>query len=165
MSHIATNASAKQGKAGFTENLEEMTNVIPLFDTIVKEIPAPTADVNAPLQVSVANVSYDNYKGKTAIGRIVRGTLKPGAVAWINRDGKTTQAKVTSVMIFDGMSKKEVTEAEAGEIVAFAGIEGINIGETIADLNVPEALPVMKIEEPTVKMTFGVNTSPFSGKE
>ncbi len=158
-------ASAKQGKAGFTENLEEMTNVIPLFDTIVKEIPAPTADVNAPLQVSVANVSYDNYKGKTAIGRIVRGTLKPGAVAWINRDGKTTQAKVTSVMIFDGMSKKEVTEAEAGEIVAFAGIEGINIGETIADLNVPEALPVMKIEEPTVKMTFGVNTSPFSGKE
>ncbi len=158
-------ASAKQGKAGYTENLAEMTNVIPLFDTIVKEIPAPTADVNAPLQVSVANVSYDNYKGKTAIGRIVRGTLKPGAVAWINRDGKTSQAKVTSVMIFDGMSKREVPQAEAGEIVAFAGIEGINIGETIADLNAPEALPVMKIEEPTVKMTFGVNTSPFSGKE
>lgn len=158
-------ASAKQGKAGYTENLAEMTNVIPLFDTIVKEIPAPTADVNAPLQVSVANVSYDNYKGKTAIGRIVRGTLKPGAVAWINRDGVTAQAKVTSVMVFDGMSKKEVPEAEAGEIVAFAGIEGINIGETIADLNAPEALPVMKIEEPTVKMTFGVNTSPFSGKE
>ena len=158
-------ASAKQGKAGYTENLAEMTNVIPLFDTIVKEIPAPTADVNAPLQVSVANVSYDNYKGKTAIGRIVRGTLKPGAVAWINRDGVTAQAKVTSVMVFDGMSKKEVPEAEAGEVVAFAGIEGINIGETIADLNAPEALPVMKIEEPTVKMTFGVNTSPFSGKE
>ncbi|MBU1034806.1 GTP-binding protein, partial [Patescibacteria group bacterium] len=158
-------ASAKQGKAGLTENLADMKDVAPLFDTIIKEIPSPSSDANAPLQVSVANVSYDNYKGKTAIGRVVRGTLKPGIVAWINRDGVIAQAKITSVMVFDGMGKRDVPEAPAGEIVAFTGIDGINIGETIADPNTPEALPVMKIEEPTVKMTFGVNTSPFSGKE
>jgi GTP-binding protein len=158
-------ASAKQGKAGVETDLSKMTDIRPLFDMIVKEIPAPTADASAPLQVSVANVSYDNYKGKTAIGRVVRGTIKPGPVAWINRDGVKAAAKITSVMVFEGMGKREVPEALAGEIVAFSGIEGINIGETIADPANPEALPVMKIEEPTVKMTFGVNTSPFNGKE
>lgn len=158
-------ASAKQGKAGLEANLETMTNVHPLFETVIKEIPAPKVDVNGNLQVSVANVSYDNYKGKTAIGRVVRGTFKPGQVAWINRDGKMAPAKITSIMVFDGMKKVEVQQAEAGEIVAFAGVENINIGETIADPANPEALPVMKIEEPTVKMTFGVNTSPFAGQE
>lgn len=158
-------ASAKQGKAGLEPNLETMTNVHPLFETVIKEIPAPASDTQGSLQVSVANVSYDNYKGKTALGRVVRGTFKPGQVAWINRDGKQAPAKITSVMVFDGMKKVEVTEAPAGEIVAFSGVEGINIGETIADPLNPEALPVMKIEEPTVKMTFGVNTSPFAGQE
>jgi GTP-binding protein len=142
-----------------------MTDIKPLFETVIKEVSAPIVDITAPLQVSVANVSYDNFKGKTAIGRVVRGTFKPGAVMWINRDGKSAQAKVTSIMAFDGMKKVEIPEAPAGEIVAFAGIDGINIGETIADLNNPEALPVMKIEEPTVKMTFGINTSPFAGQE
>ncbi|MCC7357166.1 translational GTPase TypA [Candidatus Uhrbacteria bacterium] len=158
-------ASAKQGKAGLEPNLETMSNVHPLFETVIKEIPAPISDTQGSLQVSIANVSYDNYKGKTALGRVVRGTFKPGQVAWINRDGKQTLAKITSVMVFDGMKKIEVTEAPAGEIVAFSGIEGINIGETITDPLNPEALPVMKIEEPTVKMTFGVNTSPFAGQE
>ncbi len=158
-------ASAKQGKAGLEPNLEAMTNVHPLFETVIKEIPAPISDTQGSLQVSVANVSYDNYKGKTALGRVVRGMFKPGQVAWINRDGKQAAAKITSVMVFDGMKKIEVTEAPAGEIVAFSGVEGINIGETIADPLNPEALPVMKIEEPTVKMTFGVNTSPFAGQE
>jgi GTP-binding protein len=158
-------ASAKQGKAGLEADLSKMTDIRPLFDVVINEVPAPKSDPNGDLQVSVANVSYDNYKGKTGVGRVVRGTLRPGPVAWINRDGVKTNAKVTSLMIFEGMGKREVQEAPAGEIVAFAGIEGVNIGETIADLNNPEALPVMKIEEPTVKMTFGVNTSPFSGKE
>jgi GTP-binding protein len=158
-------ASAKQGKAGTETDLSKMTDIRPLFDVVVKEIPQPVVDATGPLQVSVANVSYDNYKGKTGVGRVVRGTLKPGAVTWINRDGKSAPAKVTSIMVFEGMGKREVTEAPAGEIVAFAGIEGVNIGETIADITNPEALPVMKIEEPTVKMTFGVNTSPFNGKE
>jgi GTP-binding protein len=158
-------ASAKQGKAGPENDLSKMVDIKPLFETIVKEIPAPQADAEGPLQVSVANISYDNYKGKTAIGRVVRGVLRPGSVAWINRDGKVAPAKITSVMSFMGMGKIEVPEAMAGDIVSFAGIADINIGETIADPEKPEALPVIKIEEPTVKMTFGVNTSPFSGQE
>ncbi|MBI5654634.1 translational GTPase TypA [Candidatus Uhrbacteria bacterium] len=158
-------ASAKQAKAGWEPNLGVMTDIKPLFQTIIEEIPAPSADPNGSLQVSVANVSYDNYKGKMGIGRVRRGVFKPGNVAWINRDGKVAPAKVTSVMIFDGMGRIEVTEAPAGEIVAFAGIEGVNIGETLADPANPEALPVLKIEEPTVKMTFAVNTSPLGGQE
>jgi len=158
-------ASAKQGKAGLEADLSKMTDVKPLFETILKEIPEPKADATGTLQVSVANVGYDQFKGKTAIGRVVRGVFKPGAVAWINRDGKIATAKVTSIMLFDGFKKVDVAEAPAGEIVAFSGIENINIGETIADPANPEALPVMHIEEPTVKMTFGVNTSPFAGQE
>jgi GTP-binding protein len=158
-------ASAKQGKAGMETDLSKMTDIKPLFETVIKEVAEPKVDVTAPLQVSVANVSYDNFKGKTAIGRVVRGTFKPGPVMWINRDGKSAQAKITSIMVFDGMKKVEISEAPAGEIVAFSGIDGINIGETIADLAKPEALPVIKIEEPTVKMTFGINTSPFAGQE
>ncbi|HVM90290.1 MAG TPA: translational GTPase TypA [Verrucomicrobiae bacterium] len=158
-------ASAKQGKAGLDTNLEAMTDIKPLFETILKEIPEPKADPNGPLQVSVANVSYDNYKGKMGIGRVVRGVFRPGPVTWINRDGKSAPAKITNLFTFTGLGKTEVTEAPAGDIVAFAGIEGLNIGETVADVTSPEALPVIKIEEPTVKMTFGVNTSPFAGQE
>jgi GTP-binding protein len=158
-------ASAKQAKAGLENNLEAMTDVKPLFETILKEIPEPLNDANGPLQVSVANVSYDNYKGKTGLGRVVRGTFRPGPVTWINRDGVAVAAKITTVYSFVGLGKAEVAEAPAGDIVAFAGIENLNIGETIADVNTPEALPVIKIEEPTVKMTFAVNTSPFAGQE
>lgn len=158
-------ASAKQGKAGLTEDLSTMTDVRPLFETILKEIPAPTNDSEGPLQVSVANVGYDNYKGKTAMGRVVRGVFRPGPVMWIDRDGKQTPAKITSIMGYLGMGRIEIQEARAGDVVSFAGIPAINIGETLADLDKPEALPVIKIEEPTVKMTFGVNTSPFGGQE
>ncbi len=158
-------ASAKQAKAGLENNLGAMTDVKPLFETILKEIPAPKADANGPLQVSVANISYDNYKGKTGLGRVVRGVFRPGPVTWINRDGIATPAKITNVFTFVGLGKAEVAEAPAGDIVSFAGIEGLNIGETVADANQPEALPVIKIEEPTVKMTFAVNTSPFAGQE
>ncbi|MDD2785741.1 MAG: translational GTPase TypA [Patescibacteria group bacterium] len=158
-------ASAKQGKAGVEADLSTMNGVTPLFDSIIKNIPAPKSDVEGPLQVSVVNVSHDNYKGRIAIGRVIRGVFRPGNVVWINRDGKSANAKITNISIFDGLERKEVDEAPAGEIVAFAGVENINIGETIADPANPEALPVMAIEEPTVKMTFGVNTSPMSGKE
>ncbi|MFA6504236.1 MAG: translational GTPase TypA [Patescibacteria group bacterium] len=158
-------ASAKQGKAGIEADLSTMNGVTPLFDSIIKNIPAPKSDVEGPLQVSVVNVSHDNYKGRIAIGRVIRGVFRPGNVVWINRDGKSANAKITNISIFDGLERKEVDEAPAGEIVAFAGVENINIGETIADPANPEALPVMAIEEPTVKMTFGVNTSPMSGKE
>ena len=156
---------AKQGKAGFDADLSKMTDIQPLFRTIIESIPAPKADASGPLQVSVANVSYDQFKGRIAIGRVVRGTFRPGPAARIDREGKLTTAKITNVMTFMGMQREDVPEARAGEIVAFAGVDDINIGETITDPAHPEALPVMKIEEPTVKMTFGVNTSPFAGKE
>lgn len=158
-------ASAKQGKAGMTNDLNAMTDIKAIFETVLKEIPEPKNDPNGPLQVSVANVSYDNYKGKTGLGRVVRGTFRPGPVAWINRDGKVAPAKISTLYTFIGLGKVETQEAQAGDIVAFAGIEQLNIGETIADVNNPEALPVIKIEEPTVKMTFAVNTSPFAGQE
>lgn len=158
-------ASAKQGKAGVEPDLASMIDVKPVFDAILKEIPEPKNDASAPLQVSVANISYDNFKGKIGVGRVVRGVFKPGTVAWINRDGKTSAAKISTVFSFMGLGKIEVQEAVAGDIVAFAGISDLNIGETIADPAHPEALPVIAIEKPTVKMTFGVNTSPFSGQE
>ncbi len=158
-------ASAKQGKAGLDTDLSKMTDIKPLFETIVNEVPKPNFDVNGPLQVSVGNISYDNYKGKMAIGRVVRGTFRPGPVMWINREGKQTPAKIANIMGFMGMNRIEIQSALAGDIVAFAGIPEINIGETIADMEKPEALPTIQIEEPTVKMTFGVNTSPLSGKE
>jgi len=158
-------ASAKEGKAGMHERLAEMENITPLFDTVLKEIPAPKNDPSGPLQVSVANVNYDNYKGKMGMGRVLRGAFRPGPVAWIDRDGKVSPAKVSTIFSFIGLEKIEVQEAEAGDIVAFSGIPELNIGETIADIKNPEASPVITIEEPTVKMTFSVNTSPFAGKE
>lgn len=157
-------ASAKQGKAGLEQDLSKMTDIRPIFETIVKEVSAPKVH-EGPLQVSIANVSYDNYKGKMAIGRIVRGTIKPGPVMWINREGKQVPSKVTNLLGFMGMVKVDIQEAQAGDIIALAGIPDINIGDTVADINQPEALPPITIEEPTVKMTFGVNTSPFAGEE
>ena len=158
-------ASAKLGKAGLEADLEKMTDIAPIFETVLKEISEPKNDANGPLQVSVANISYDSYKGKMGMGRIIRGTFKPGQVAWINREGKVAPAKITSLLTYIGLGTVEATEASAGDIVSFAGIPDLNIGETIADINQPDALPVIEIEQPTVKMTFGVNTSPFAGKE
>ncbi|MFZ6014769.1 MAG: translational GTPase TypA [Patescibacteria group bacterium] len=158
-------ASAKQGKSGADADLAKMTDIKPLFDCIINNIPAPHLDTEGALQVSVVNVTRDNYKGRLGIGRVRRGIFHPGAVMWIDRNGRQTPSKITYLMTFDGLNRKEVDEAPAGEVVAFAGIEDLNIGETIADLQNPEALPVVAIEEPTVKMTFSANTSPFSGNE
>lgn len=157
-------ASAKQGKAGLEPNLDSMTDIRTIFETIVREV-QPPAMHEGPVQMSVANVSYDNYKGKMALGRVVRGTLRPGPVTWIDRDGKSMPAKITNLMGFIGMGRTEIQEASCGEIVSVSGIAEVNIGGTIADAQEPEALPPITIEEPTVKMTFGVNTSPFAGQE
>ena len=159
-------ASAINGKAGLEPDINGMTDITPLLDQVVEHIPAVEADATTPLQISVVNVQYDNYKGRTAVGRIISGTVKKNqAVTHIDRDGKMSPAKVIAVQVFDGMGKREVEQAEAGEIVTIAGIENIQIGETVADAQNPVALPVMDIEKPTVKMTFGVNTSPFAGQE
>ncbi|MDO8598843.1 MAG: translational GTPase TypA [bacterium] len=159
-------ASGQQGKAGTTSDLGTMTSVEPLFEVIIREIPPPVADETAPAQFLAVNVAADNYKGKLAIGRLYRGTLHANMnVVHIDRSGAVHPAKLTALMAFDGLSRVEITDATAGDIVAVAGIPNISIGETIADPADPTPLPTIAIEEPTVEMTFGVNTSPFSGRE
>lgn len=159
-------ASGAQGKAGLDKDLEKMVNVQPIFETILKYIPAPQVDMSKPLQMLTVNLAYDNYKGKIAIGRIYSGELKKGMeVVHINRDGVAKKAQISAVMLFDGLAKVDAESATAGEIVAIGGIEDISIGETIADKDNPVALPTIDIEEPTVKMTFSVNNSPFAGRE
>ena len=158
-------ASAIAGKAGFEPSLESMKDVQPLFETIVKEIPEPQIGTG-PTQMLVVNVSYDNFKGQIAVGFLKAGSLgKNQQVMRIQTNGEMVPSKVAAVMTFDGLSRREVEQVRAGDIVAISGIEGIRIGETVADYENPVALPPIHIDEPTVKMNFSVNTSPFSGQE
>ena len=145
---------------------DEQKDLEPLFETIVQVVPPPLVNTEAPLQMLVAALDYDDYKGKYAIGRIVRGRVIPGTtVAQINREGEVSRQKINLIFAYKGLQRQEVPEALAGDIVAFTGIASVNIGETIADVDHPEALPTITISEPTLKMTFGVNTSPFAGRE
>ncbi len=138
----------------------------PLFQAILDHVPAPKVDLDAPLQLLVTNLSYDDYRGNTALGRIHAGRIQAGqALARITIEGQVLPERARYLYIFQGLEKVEVPQAEAGEIVAIAGLEGIAIGETLADPLNPVSLPPITVEEPTVRMTFGVNTSPFSGKE
>jgi GTP-binding protein len=123
-------------------------------------------DDEAPFQLLVTALDYDDYKGKYAIGRITRGRVRPGmSVMRIDREGEMTRSRVSLVFTYQGLGRLEVEEATAGDIVALTGIADVNISETLADAEQPEALPVIEIEQPTLKMTFGVNTSPFAGRE
>ncbi len=159
-------ASALLGKAGTEPDLAKMTDISPLLDLIIKFIPAPTGEDDAPLQMLVVSTVPDNFKGKIAIGRIYQGRIRKGEpVTHIKRDGSMAPAKITALMTFVGLERLEVEEAGAGDIAAIAGIPEVSIGETIAFKESPVALPVIGIEKPTVKMTFGVNTSPFAGRE
>jgi GTP-binding protein len=145
---------------------DERRDLEPLFETIIQTVPAPTVAVDAPLQMLVAALDYDDYKGKYAIGRIVRGRITANSnVARINREGEVSRQKINLVMTYKGLTRTEIPEALAGDIVALTGIADANIGETITDVNQPEALPTIAISEPTLKMTFAVNTSPFAGRE
>ena len=158
--------SGKLGKAGLNTDLNSMVDISPLFEKIVSYIPPATGDVSKPLQMLVTSISRDNHKGRVARGRIYRGRIRAGQeVMHINRHGQMKKFRLTSLVTFDGLDKTEVKEAQAGEIVAVAGIPEITIGETIAEIDKPMALPLLAIEEPTVKMTFNVNSSPFAGKE
>src|SRR5438876_5635481 len=158
-------AISREGVAMYHPD-DERVNLEPLFETIVNTIPAPVVDTEAPLQILVAALDYDDYKGKYAIGRIVRGRVSPNTfVAHINRDGVVSRQKINLVLTYKGLQRLEVPEALAGDIVALTGIANANIGETIADVDYPEALPTIAITAPTLKMTFGVNTSPFAGRE
>src|SRR3989344_7292698 len=158
-------ASALQGKAGLTPDLAAMENIAPVFDAIVAHIPAPQVK-DGPLQMLVVNVAYDSYKGQIAVGPLLSGVLKKNqAVMRIAADGTQVPAKITAVMTYDGLARIEADSVTAGDIVAVAGIEPVKIGETIADIDDPRQLPVIIIDEPTVKMNFSVNTSPFAGTE
>ena len=159
-------ASAKNGKAGLVPNLDEMTDITPVFETILKEIPAPSGDEDKPLQILTTTLSSDPHKGRISIGRIYNGKIKSGQeAAQITRDGEIKKFKVTSLMTFVGLDKAEVAEASVGDIVSIAGITTPVIGETIADPTAPIALPLLHIEEPTIRVAFMVNNSPFAGRE
>lgn len=157
--------SARSGVSGFSaEDLED--DLEPLFSTILKHIPAPSVERNAPLQILVTNLNYDDYVGKIVVGLINRGKIEEGEiVSLIKRDKRKVLFKVIKLYLFEGLKKKEVKKAESGEIVAIAGISDANIGETIACKEKPEALSKINIDEPTLTMDFIVNNSPFAGKE
>lgn len=157
-------ASARAGTASYTSDVQA-EDLKPLFETIIKEVPPPVVE-DGPLQVLVANIDFDNYMGTYAVGKIARGSVKVGeTVAIIRHDGAIDKAKIAKLYVYQGLKKVEAESASAGDIVAIAGLGNINIGETIADVVSPEQLPVIKIDEPTLSMTFMVNTSPFCGKE
>ena len=153
------------GRATLTPG-DEGFDLQPLFDKIVSYLPAPTIEPDAPTQMLVSTLGYDDYKGRIAIGRLSAGKIRGAQdVARIATDGTITPGKIAQVFVHQGLDRIETEEVEAGEIVAVTGLPEIFIGETIADPIQPQALPPIRVEEPTVRMTFGVNTSPFSGKE
>ena len=158
-------ASAKGGYAT-ADPATPGTDMSPLFEAILRLVPPPSGDPDAPLQMLVAALDYDNYLGQVALGRVTRGTLKlRDNVALLARGEEPSTHNLERIFVFRGMERVEVPEAKAGDIVAITGPEGVSIGDTIASLEHPEALPVIDIEEPTVRMTFGVSTSPFMGKD
>ncbi len=159
-------SSGKLGLAGLTPDLNTMTDISAVFNTIIKEVPAPSGDKDKPLQILVTTLSSDAHKGRIATGRIYNGTITSGQdVVQITRDNQRYTWKVTSLVTFEGLDKVETQKAQAGDIVAVAGIKDPVIGETISDLPTPTALPLLDIEEPTIRVNFMVNNSPFAGRE
>ncbi|MGH9943760.1 MAG: translational GTPase TypA [Pyrinomonadaceae bacterium] len=149
------------------KNLEDdSTTLRPLFEQIVETIPAPRAVRDDSLQLLVANLDYNEYVGRLAIGRIFSGEIAVGdTILVVRRDGTTQKTRISQLYAFEGLKRESVERAGVGEIVALAGIEGIEIGETITSVENPRPLPVIAVDEPTISMIFGVNTSPFSGRE
>jgi GTP-binding protein len=155
-------------RAGFAkkELEDDSTNMDPLFDTIVKNVKAPEGYLDMPLQMLVTTIDYNEYVGKIGIGKIQRGSIKKNQqVALVRKDGKIDNVKVSNIYVYNGLKKEETEEAKLGDIIAVSGIPDINIGETLSDINSPEALPFVEIDEPTLSMNFMVNDSPLAGKE
>ncbi len=156
------------GLAGFAkEKLEDESNTMqPLFEAILRHVPPPIGDITKPLQLQVTTLDYSDYLGRIVIGRIHNGVLKAGQqAALVKEDGSIVKSKISKLLGFEGLKRVEVEEAKAGEIVAVAGFADANIGETITCPNEPQALPLIKVDEPTLQMTFCVNDSPFAGQE
>ena len=157
-------AIAKEGRAG-TKPDELAGDLEPLFQAILESVPAPVVEPGG-FQMLVANRAYDDYTGTLAIGRISRGAVRPGDwIAVLNASGEARRAKVVQVLVYQGLQRLPVEKASAGDIVLLTGLEDIVIGDTLADPESPDPLPRIEIDEPTVRMTFGVNTSPFTGRE
>ncbi|MCB9064164.1 MAG: translational GTPase TypA [Chitinophagales bacterium] len=155
--------SSKQG--WFNTTLEPTEDITALMDTILEKVPEPKAE-EGTLQMQITSLDYSSFLGRIAIGKVARGTIKEGqSVSLCKVDGKIVRSKVKELYVFEGMGKKRVTEVHAGDLCAVVGIEGFQIGETIADAENPEALEVITIDEPTMNMQFSINNSPFFGKE
>ncbi len=158
-------ASAREGVSSL-DPYEMTPDMKPLFEAIIREIPAPEGDADAPLQLLVSNIEYDEYVGRIGIGRVERGKVKSGQQAVLcHQDGTTTNVKVSKLYEFEGLKRVECEDAEMGDLVCVSGIADINIGETICAPDHIEPLPFVKIDEPTVSMNFIVNNSPFAGRE
>ena len=157
-------AAARAGIAKM-DMADESENLNPLMDLLIKEIPAPTGDLNGPLQMMVTTLDSDEYIGKIAIGRVIRGSIKYGQNVVVLNGDVEKKGKVGRIYTYEGLKRVEVKEVGLGDIVAVTGLEDISIGQTIADAENPEALPSINIDEPTLSMVFGVNTSPFAGTE
>ena len=160
---LYTNAKAGVAK---TEHDGPGEDLRPLFDALVAHVPAPAGDAGGVLQLLIANLDYSDYLGRLAIGRVFSGRVRVGdTVAVAKRDGLLETTRVTKLFVFDGLERVATEEAAAGEIVALAGFEGIQIGETVTSAEKPDPLPPLHIDEPTIAMVFSVNTSPFAGRE
>jgi len=157
--------SSREGYA-ITDLKDEPKNLVPLFETIINNVPPPKGYMDKPLQFLVSNIDYDEYVGRIAIGRVERGKIKSGQPAVLcKKDGSVENVKISRLYTFNGLKRVEVPEAMLGDIIAVSGIDNITIGETVCDVAAPEPLPFVDIDEPTISMTFSVNTSPFAGRE
>jgi len=154
------------GKNGwFNDSLEQIDNINPLLDGILKHVPPPKVN-EGPLQMQITSLDYSSFLGRIAVGKVSRGTIKENQpIALMQADGSIKKMRIKELYVFEGMGKKKVTEVVAGDLCAVVGIEDFNIGDTIADVESPEALPVISVDEPTMNMLFSVNNSPFFGKD
>ncbi|MEU7782648.1 MULTISPECIES: translational GTPase TypA [unclassified Amycolatopsis] len=162
-------ASARAGKASLEQpadgEIPESENLDPLFDTLLRHVPPPAADLDAPLQALVTNLDASNFLGRIALIRIHAGKLRKGqTVAWMREDGNVQNVRISELLVTEALTRVPATEASAGELVAIAGIPDITIGDTLADSENPVALPRITVDEPAISMTIGVNTSPLAGR-
>jgi len=142
------------------------TSLVPLFEAVLEQIPAPDADLEGSFQMLVSSIDYDDYRGRTGIGRVARGRYRAGdALVFVGHAGPSAPQRTSQLFTFEGLRRIPAEEVVAGDIVAITGLEGVRIGDTVAVADRPEALPRLEVEEPTVQMTFGVNTSPFAGRD
>jgi len=158
-------ASARDGYAKL-EVEQESNDLTPLLDAIIKHIPAPSTNPDEPFQMLVQALDYNDYVGRIGIGKISNGSIHSGSnVAWLKRNGEKRNERIGEIFSFSGLGRESVKEATAGDIVAVTGIENVEIGDTLADVNDPKPLPIISIDEPTLSMQFSLNDSPFAGQD